>query len=396
MVQNIIISILLFLFSGAFALVFGQTTDASTKPTITAGDVFSISAKSMVIAAKTGKVETVLTEKTVYKRVAAEPFKTPNFATAASGAFGEIGVGDIVTVSTLLGSDGKSMNARTVYYVTKADMVAKAAKESEQWRTRGITGRVTTVNTQTNQVQVEITSLMGKTTLALSPKTNAKFMRYAPGSIRFDEALKSSLGEIKSGDEIRAIGDKSTDGALFEAEQVLTGAFQTIAGTIKSIDPTKNELVLDLQKSKSLTVVITETSIVKNYPPELAARMAGFQTGGSGMARPPGQGGQSPAGQGQAPRPGGGAGGPGGPRSGGGLDDMFMRFPDIKITDLKVGDVIAVVITKSDATSVRAIKLASGVEPFIRLAQATSGGQRGGQGGQGSFNIPGLDGFSIP
>lgn len=393
MVQNIIISILFFLFSGAFALVFGQTPDASIKPTITAGDVFSITAKSMVIAAKTENVETVLTEKTVYKRVSAEPFKALNFATATTGAFGEIGVGDIVTVSTLLGSDRKSMNARTVYYVTKADMVAKAAKESEQWRTRGITGRVTTVNAQTNQVQVEITSLMGKTTLALTPKTDAKFMRYAPGSIRYDEALKSSLNEIKSGDEIRAIGDKNADGTTFEAEQVLTGAFQTVAGTIKSIDSTKNELVLDLQKGKSLTVMITNTSIVKNYPPELAARMAGFQTGGAGMARPAGQGGQSPAGQGQAPRPGGSA---GGPRSGGGLDDMFMRFPDIKITDLKVGEVIAVVITKSDATSVRAIKLAAGVEPFIRMAQATSGGQRGGQGGQGSFNIPGLDGFSMP
>ena len=393
MAQNIIISILLFLFSGAFALVFGQTTDASIKPTITAGDVFLISTKTLVIAAKSGHIETVLTEKTMYKRVSAEPFKTLNFATATAGAFGEIGVGDIVTVSTLLGSDGKSMNARTVYYVTKADMVAKGAKESEQWKTRGITGRVTTVNAKTNQVQVEIASLLGKTTLALTPKTNAKFMRYAPGSVRFDEALKSSLSEIKTGDEIRAIGDKSTDGATFEAEQVLTGAFQTVAGTIKSIDPTKNELVIDLQKGKSLTIVITDTSIIKNYPPELAARMAGFQAGGAGLARPPGQGGQSPAGQGQSPRPGGGA---GGPRSGGGLDDMFMRFPDIKITDLKVGEVIAVVITKSDATSVRAIKLASGVEPFIRMAQATSGGQRGGQGGQGSFTIPGLDGFGTP
>ena len=393
MAQNIIISILLFLFSGAFALVFGQTTDASIKPTITAGTVFSITAKSMVIAAKTGNVEVELSEKTAYRRVSAEPFKTLNFVTATTGAFSEVGVGDIVTVSTLLGSDGKSMNARTVFYVTKADMVAKAAKESEQWRTRGITGRVTTVNTQTNQVQVEITGLMGKTTLALTPKTDAKFMRYAPGSIRFDEVLKSSLNEIKSGDEIRAIGDKNADSSAFEAEQVLTGAFQTVAGTIKSIDPAKNELVMDLQKGKSLTVVITDTSIVKNYPPELAARMAGFQAGGAGMARPPGQGGQSSAGQGQTPRPGGGA---VGPRSGGGLDDMFMRFPDIKITDLKVGEVIAVVITKSDATSVRAIKLAAGVEPFIRLAQATSGGQRGGQGGQGSFNIPGLDGFSMP
>jgi hypothetical protein len=87
-----------------------------------------------------------------------------------------------------------------------------------------------------------------------------------------------------------------------------------------------------------------------------------------------------------------------GGRNGGGIDEMLERFPTISAADLKVGDMIAVSSSRGDSIDrISAIKLLAGVEPFIRAAQA-SGGPRGqGQGGgQGSFNIPGLDGFDVP
>ncbi|MEP6789227.1 MAG: hypothetical protein ABJB40_12390, partial [Acidobacteriota bacterium] len=179
------------------------------------------------IKTKSGQTGAVLTEKTVYKRVSAEPFKPFNFLGATAGALTDIGSGDIVTVSALLAADGKTMNARTVYYVTKADIEAKSAKEADEWRKRGITGRVVAVNTQANQINIETPGMSGamvKTTL--TPKESAKFLRYAPDSIRFDEATKSSLDEIKAGDMLRALGDKSADATGFTAEQVITGAFR--------------------------------------------------------------------------------------------------------------------------------------------------------------------------
>jgi hypothetical protein len=78
---------------------------------------------------------------------------------------------------------------------------------------------------------------------------------------------------------------------------------------------------------------------------------------------------------------------------------MLERFPNIKVTDLKVGEMIAVSSTKSaDPNRIRAIKLLSGVEPFLRTAQAPTGGGRGGNrgGGDSGFSIPGLDGFGTP
>ncbi|CAN5466485.1 hypothetical protein BH10ACI2_BH10ACI2_16920 [soil metagenome] len=416
MLQKIILTVLISISSGALGLVFGQITEAA-KPTYIAGEVVAVGDKKFTVNAKTGPVDVLITDKTVVKHASAESL---NLTTAAAGVITDVGVGDKVTVSGILAADGKSMPARQFFYVTKADYAAKNAKDAEEWRRRGITGKVTLVNAQTNQLTVETPGMTGMTTkTVLTPKETAKFLRYAPDSIRFDEAKPSSLAEVKVGDMIRAKGDKSSDGTGFAAEEVITGAFQTIAGTVKSVDVAKNEVVIsNLQNKKDITVVIGDASVLKRYPAEMAERLAGFQMAGNG-ARPGGQGnGQggvqvrpaTPPGNGQAQgqTPGGGRqfggarGGPGG-AAGGGIDDQFDRFPNITAADLKVGDIIALSSSKtSDLTRTKAIKLVSGVEPFIRAAQAANnrgrGGQGGGQGGgdAGGFSIPGLDGIGFP
>jgi hypothetical protein len=77
---------------------------------------------------------------------------------------------------------------------------------------------------------------------------------------------------------------------------------------------------------------------------------------------------------------------------------MLERFPSITVTDLEVGEMIAVSSTKNgDVTRINAIKLLAGVEPFLRMAIAAQG--RGGGRGQGvssGFTVPGLDGLDFP
>jgi hypothetical protein len=77
---------------------------------------------------------------------------------------------------------------------------------------------------------------------------------------------------------------------------------------------------------------------------------------------------------------------------------MLDRFPNITPADLKAGDVIAVSSTRSaDLDHITAIKLLSGVEPFLRAAQMSAGAQQGGgPRRQLDLNIPGLDGFGTP
>ncbi|MEO6655124.1 MAG: hypothetical protein ABIO36_03500, partial [Pyrinomonadaceae bacterium] len=363
MLQNTVLTVLLFLFSGVSGFIIAQTPEAAIKPTYFAGDVSAISPKSMAITTKTGAAVIVLTEKTAYKRASAENM---NPATATGGALADISVGDKVTVSALLASDGKSMNARTVYFVTKADIAAKNARDAAEWQKRGIAGRVVKVDPLTNQINVELRSLTGSSNVTLTPKETAKFLRYAQDSVRFDEAKESSIAEVKAGDMLRALGDRSSDLMSFAAEKVVTGAFQTVAGTVKSIDTAKNEvLIKNLQTGKDVIVVIGETSVLKRFPAEMAEQMARFQIAGAAGPRPAGQGATPVAvgAPGQAP----GAGrGPGGQRPAGGIEDMLDRFPNITSADLKVGDIIALSSTKNVTMDrIKAIKLIAGVEPFL-------------------------------
>lgn len=385
-----------------------QSTDSSIKPVYKSGDVESIAADKVVIKSTDGLLGIVLNEKSEFKRISAVK---PSLSTATTVTLAEIAVGDKVTVSCLATADGKSFWGRTVYLITKSDIAQKAAKETSEWRTRGIAGKVTSVSVQTNQIVVEIGGLMGATKLTLTPKADAKFMRYAPDSIKYADAKLSSIAEIKIGDQIRALGDKSSDGTAFTAETVLTGAFRQTAGTIKSVDIAKNEVVVkDSATNKDVTIAFGDAIILKRFPPEMAERMAGMQM--PGAVRPPGQQGQQGQGQvvaQQGPPPGrapvtgqpqsGGAGRMiGGSR--GGMDDMLERLPNITAADLKVGETIAILTSGSQASAdrVKAFKLIAGVEPFIRMAQAAAAMSGRGQGGgnQPGLNIPGLDGIGVP
>jgi len=369
------------LISGTLSLVNAQAT--APKPTFVSGDIAAMNASSVTVNTKTGTVEVKLTEKTAYKKASADNF---NPLTAVPGTFSDLSVGDKVTISALPSADGKSSVARTVYFVAKGDISAKESARTEDWRKRGITGRVASVNPEANSIEVEMRSMAGSTKLALTPKEHAKFLKYADNSIRYDEAKPSSIADIKPGDMLRALGDRGTDGATFTAEEIITGAFQTIAGTVRSVDVDKKEvLIKNLQTGKDITILVGEASVFKRFPAEMAERMASF---GGGGVRPAGQG--TPAGQGQSQAAGQGRGGMGGGR--GNIDEMLDRFPNITAADLKPGDMIALSSTRNGSVDrIKAIKLLAGVEPFLRMAQATNGTQRG-QGVQGGFTIPGLDG----
>ena len=369
------------------------------KASLVPGEVVSISEKAIVVKTKDAQLSVELSPKTEFKRVAPE---RPNLSAATSAALADIAVGDKVIVSGVFGADRSKIPARTVYLMSQSDIAKRNANEAQRWTTRGISGKVATVNSQTGQIGVEVRGLVGTTHVMVNAKDGATFKRYAPNSVKYSEAVSSSVSDIKAGDMLRAVGDKSADGLSFQAEEIVTGAFQTLAGTVKSIDAEKNEIVItNLQTKKDVTIALGSASVMKKFPEEMAQRMVQFQ--GAGGGRPGGQPGPQSAGtqagaQTTGGNPAGGQGrmmGPGG--RGGGIDEMLERFPNITASDLKVGDMVAVSSTRDGAIDkISAIKLLAGVEPFIRAAQASgSMQQRPGQQG-GGFNIPGLDGFDSP
>jgi len=396
MCQKVFLLFLIMFLFGATAIVRAQ--DGGLKPSVVTGEVSALTASKIVLQTKDGAVDVALTEKTEYKRVSPE---NPSLKTAVASAFSDIGTGDKLIVTGILASDKKSIPARAVYLMTKSDITGKQNKDQEQWRTRGISGQVVAINPQTKEITVSSRGFMGETKTAVTLKDNARFRRYAPDSVSYNEAKTSSIDEVKVGDSIRALGDKSADGATFKAEEVVSGSFQTIGGTITAIDTAKNEITINnIQTKKDVVVVVGQNSVLKQFPAEMAQRLAAMQSGaGSGAMQPPGgmrpppgqRGGNASEGQtaSNGMRPGGG----GGMRGGGGIDEMLERFPNLAVADLKVGNMIAISSTKgANVERVTAIKLLAGVEPFLKAPQTANnaGGRRGGA--DSGFSIPGLEG----
>lgn len=369
--------------------------DIGIQPNLALGVVKIKGSEKLVVETKDGLIDSVLVSTTKYRKL---PPNDLSLKAATESSLEEVAVGDRVLLSGKVSDDRKSILTTSVYLVKGDELAEQQAKQRAEWQRRGIAGKVKSVDPATGVIEVEMRGITGvATVLNLTAKDKAKFLRYSPESPRYSDAVPSALGEIAADDMIQALGDRGPDGASFAAEEIITGAFQTVAGKVKSVDAEKNEVIVtDLKSNEDVTVVIRQSSLMKKFPEEIAERMARFQMMMASGAVPPqrgarpagGQGGR-PAGEGGQERSG-GPGGPGGMR--GDINDMLNRFPGITVADLKEGDMIAVSSPRGkDPKRLTAIKLLAGVEPFITMAQMASGPRRGGQGVSGGLNIPGLD-----
>ncbi|MGI8554836.1 MAG: hypothetical protein ACR2LT_00550 [Pyrinomonadaceae bacterium] len=376
----------------SFAIINSAVHAQSMKPSVLTGEVSNISDNKIVLQTKDGAVDVQLSGATEFKRV---PPENPTLKAAVASKLSEVGVGDKILVTGILADNKKSIPAKSVYLMTKADISKRNETESAAWKTRSISGRVVSVNPATEEFTIASRTPAGEQNIIITPKISVRYRRYAPNSVKFADAVESSFAEIKVGDQVRVLGDKTEDGTKFRAERIVAGSFKTVGGTITAIDAAKNEITIkDIKTGKPVTITVNSNTQLKKFPAEFAQMMAMRMQGGSGMQPPNGQNGsttataQPPQG-GQTPPNGTGQGG--GMR--GGLDDMLDRFPTITVADLKVGDAIAISSTTgADDSQATAIKLVSGVEPFFKSAQSGFGGRRNGGGADSGFTIPGLDG----
>ena len=389
-----------------------QTPDAGISATRVIGEVTAIDAASHQVMVKTdaGSVVAVgVDDKTDFLR--AQPgAKTLEGATRI--AISDVAVGDRVLARGKVSDDHKSVPARAVVVMTKGDIAKKQDHDRMEWRRRGITGTIASLSPTTKEITVSVRSREGAHPVIVGAGgEKVLFRRYAPDSVKFSDAKPSSFDELKVGDQIRALGEKNEDGSRFAPEEVVSGAFRTISGTVAAVDPAANELkIKDLESKQTVTVVIRSDSIVKKLPAEFAAMMASRGQGGAPAGGPPAGGptqdggnarpqttpeGQPRGASSGGGRPGGALGG-GGFGRGGGVDfqDMIDRWPAIAIADLKAGDMVIISSTKgADPNRVTAIAIVSGIEPIVTAMQARMAAQ-GGQGGRGAgAQVGGQGGF---
>jgi hypothetical protein len=394
-----------FFFAAAIGLItlaltsaaFAQADDPNIAAKHAIGEIKSIdaTAKQLTIKTDAGNTVTVsLSDKTTYKKLAPGEQSLTN---ATEVTFADLAEGDRVMARGTVTADRKSVPALMVIVMTKGDLAKKAEAERMEWRRRGILGVITALKPDAKEITISNRTMAGTQSVVVALNDKTEMKRYAPDSIKFGDAKPSDFGELKVGDQLRALGERTPDPLHFSAEKVVTGSFRTVGGVVTAVDPATGEIKInELEKKHPLTVVIKHDAVLRKFPSEMGA-MGGFGRGpgGPGGGAPPAGGQQA---QGAAPaRPQGGApgaGGPGGGRPGFNINDMLDRLPTISIADVKVGDTIIVSSTQGvDPTRITAISLVTGADTLLAmLAPRPAAGQApnpaAGLGGSGiSFGI---------
>jgi hypothetical protein len=378
-------------------VVMGMTAVALGSPVATAqeaspaavarriGAIKSISGNTLMLAPDSGPDVAVTVQPNArILRIAPGERDLKN---ATPVGLGELQVGDRVRVRGQV-ADPNSMTALEIIVIALTDLEARHEQERQDWQKRGLGGLVSNVDPASGTVTISVTGLSGKKEIAVHTSKNTVFRRYAPDSVKFDDAKPSTLGEIHAGDQLRARGEHNADNSEVTAEEVVTGSFRNVAGTVESVDASAGTVsVQDLLSKKPVVVKIAADSQMHKLPAEMAqgiaARLKGSMpagtpsAGGNGGARANAPAAEAkPAGgevNGRMGPAGNGGGLGGGIRRGGDLQQLLNRMPAVTLADLHKGDAVLIVATQgSKSSGGTAITLLSGVEPILQAAPSAS------------------------
>jgi hypothetical protein len=333
------------------------------------GSVKSISGATLVLKPDSGADVTVtVQDATRVLRLA--PGQT-NLKSATPMKLAEVQVGDRMLVRGAAGSAPDSMVATTLVIMKQSDVAQKQQQELQDWQKRGVGGIVAAVDPASGSVTVAVTPVLS---YVVKTSKDTSFLRYATDSIKFADAQKGSFDQIKNGDQLRARGNRSADGKEIAAEEVISGSFRNIAGTVTSIDAANNSVtVKDILAKKTVVVKVSGDSQMRKLPAPMAQRIATFLKGtpGGASGQPPvgaATGSSAASGGGNAVGPGGAGAGPGAGRAGGPPDfqQMVSRLPAVTLADLQKDEAVMIVSTAGNGSSeCTAITLLSGVEPIL-------------------------------
>jgi len=317
---------------------------------------------ALTIHTDTGDVVSVQTDTNT--KVLRIPAGERTLTNAVAIQFNDIASGDRVLSSGTRA--GENFIAQRVVVMAAAEVEKKRQRDLDEWKQRGIGGIVRETNAQAGTIALELRGSGAGTRLMLET-TKARFRRYVPGSLRFEDARASSFDEVHAGDQLRALGDK-TDGGKFVAEQIVSGAFKTIGVTVTAVDQSTGKVTAaTLDQKKPVTIVINKDSVLHRIPPPVATAIA--QKAKGEASKSPGPAPEkvdlskstAPA----APQPG---------QPVIDVQQMIDSLPTVTLADIKPGDVLAVTgAVDNDDAHLVAIKVAAGVDLVLKALAPAPG-----------------------
>ena len=275
-------------------------------------------------------------------------------------------VTDILAGDRIMASYVADMpEARRIVLITSRDIAKRNEAEKLDWQVRGINGLALSHNGNEITVLVRTPEGNHEAVVTVTGKTNIR--RYAPDSIKFTQAVSSTVAEIAPGDQVRARGAKSEDGSKLVADDVVFGTFLTRMGAITAVRREQGEIdIQEVTTKKPLTVRIAHDSQMKKMP-DLRAMMTGSKPTTT----------------------------PGKPFD---IQTAMQGLPAATFDDLKVGSAVLVTSTKGATPStVTAIMLMANAGFLVQLAQGTGeGGSEGIKSLHGGMLVAPGGGISLP
>lgn len=155
--------------------------------------------------------------------------------------------------------------ARRVVVISATEIAKRDAAERLDWQKRGVNGTVTAIHG--DEITLRTGSIDGPPEITVIATAKTLVRRYAPDSVKFADALPSTIEEIAAGDQVRTRGNKSADGARLTAEEIVYGTFRSAIGAIADIDTTARKITItDMVTNKPLTIRISGDTQLKQMP----------------------------------------------------------------------------------------------------------------------------------
>jgi hypothetical protein len=256
---------------------------AQTQVTKVVGTVKSVNGNTVVLTADSG-TETTVTFTDAARIVRAKPGES-DLKSATAIHVSDIQVGDRVASRGQAG-EGNSLTASAAIVMTHTDLADRQQREREEWR-RGVGGIVKEVNPTDKAVTLANSLASSGKAIVVHLSKETTLLRYAPDSVKFDDAKPGTLDQIQPGDQLRARGTRSADGSEFTAAAIVSGRFRDIAGTVMSTDAANKTVTInDLTTKQPVVIKVSDDSQMRKLPQMvamgIAMRLKGGTPGGSG------------------------------------------------------------------------------------------------------------------
>jgi hypothetical protein len=349
---------------------------AQTPPSRAIGSVTAVDAGAKQLTLKTDSgenVSVVLQDRTTYYKVGLDL----DMKKAVKITLADVATGDRVAARGAISDDKKTVTAASIVVMSQADVAKKHEAEEADWKSRGVSGVITSVNPDSKELVISVRTREGQKPWIVGTSGKVDMRRYAPDSIRFSDAKPSTFADLKVGDQVRVLGNKNEDGTRITPEYIVSGTFRNVAAQVISVDAAAKTIkVTDLDTKKPALVKIEADSKMHRLPPNLANMLAMRLKGGAGGPGGPGAGGFRPGAGNPGGNTGGPAGGPGASPAGaspggrsGDIEQMLEHIPVVQLTDLKPGDALIISSTAgAEPDKITAITVLAGVEPILTSA----------------------------